>query len=282
VITAARLRLVAPSPERIVALLAFPSVRSAVEAASFLRRALPDLHSLEFFLDSGLALVCQVTGWAPPFADRHAAYLLAEVASRHDPMTEMAEAIASTSGIEDVAVATDAPRRGQLWRFREGHTEGSTPWELRTSRCHAAVSVPGGVHRTGSRCRDPGRSRAATWLFGHAADGNVHVNVTGVGAGDLAVDERVLVFAAGMGGSISSEHGIGTAKRPWLHLNRSDAEIATFRGIKARSIPRDLEPARPLARGLTRLLVRLGRGECARRRIVALLGSGSGLIDAWS
>ena len=43
----------------------------------------------------------------------------------------------------------------------------------------------------------------------------------------------MLVFAAGLGGSISAEHGIGTAKRPWLHLNRSEAEITAFRSIKA-------------------------------------------------
>ena len=40
------------------------------------------------------------------------------------------------------------------------------------------------------------------------------------------------MFAAGLGGSISAEHGIGTAKRPWLHLNRSETEIAAFRAIK--------------------------------------------------
>jgi FAD/FMN-containing dehydrogenase len=60
----------------------------------------------------------------------------------------------------------------------------------------------------------------------------VHVNITGVEPDDDAVDDRVLVLAADMGGSISAEHGIGTAKRPWLHLNRSPAEIAAFRSIK--------------------------------------------------
>ena len=39
-------------------------------------------------------------------------------------------------------------------------------------------------------------------------------------------------------GSISAEHGIGSAKRRWLPLVRSDAEIAAFRAIK-----RALDPA---------------------------------------
>ena len=40
-------------------------------------------------------------------------------------------------------------------------------------------------------------------------------------------------LVAERGGSISAEHGIGTAKRPWLHLIRSPAELAAMRAIKA-------------------------------------------------
>jgi FAD/FMN-containing dehydrogenase len=35
------------------------------------------------------------------------------------------------------------------------------------------------------------------------------------------------------GGSISAEHGIGTAKAAYLHLCRSPAEIAAFRAVKS-------------------------------------------------
>ena len=71
------------------------------------------------------------------------------------------------------------------------------------------------------------------WLFGHAADGNVHVNVTGIPPGDDAVDDAVFKLAAAMGGSVSAEHGIGTAKRRWLHLNRTEDEVAAFGVLKA-------------------------------------------------
>jgi len=74
---------------------------------------------------------------------------------------------------------------------------------------------------------------AQCWLFGHAADGNVHVNITGVDPDEESVDDLVLRVVAGYGGSISAEHGIGRAKARWLHLNRSPAEIDTFRAIKA-------------------------------------------------
>ena len=85
-------------------------------------------------------------------------------------------------------------------------------------------------------------------LFGHAGDGNVHVNVLGADDRDraAAVEDAVLRLVARLGGSISAEHGIGTAKRAWLHLNRSPAEIDTFRAIKAALRPRR-DPESPRA-----------------------------------
>jgi FAD/FMN-containing dehydrogenase len=74
---------------------------------------------------------------------------------------------------------------------------------------------------------------ADLWLFGHVADGNLHVNVTGVDLHDDRVDDAVLRLVAEHGGSISAEHGIGRAKRPWLHLVRSPAELDAMRRIKS-------------------------------------------------
>ena len=57
---------------------------------------------------------------------------------------------------------------------------------------------------------------------------------------DPTVDDRVLRHVAALGGSISSEHGIGTAKRAWLHLNRSRAELNAFRHLKRALDPSDI------------------------------------------
>ena len=43
----------------------------------------------------------------------------------------------------------------------------------------------------------------------------------------------MLSLVANLGGSISSEHGIGRAKARWLDLSRSQAEIDVMRSIKA-------------------------------------------------
>ena len=148
-------------------------------------------------------------------------------------MAAMAAALDSVAAVEDVAVAIEPARRAQLWRYREGHTEAintlGPPHKLDVTLPARTLAtfiddIPDVV-----RAADPA---ATTWLFGHVGDGNVHVNVTGLEPDDPAVDDRVMHYVAEIGGSISSEHGIGTAKRPWLHLNRSEAELSAFRRLK--------------------------------------------------
>ena len=120
-----------------------------------------------------------------------------------------------------------------LWRYREGHTEAinqlGAPHKL-------DVTLPGEqLAAFVEEVRDQVVDRApnaTVWLFGHAADGNIHVNVTGVAPDDEGITDTVLRLVARRHGSISAEHGIGTAKRAWLSLVRSAAEIDTFRAIK--------------------------------------------------
>jgi FAD/FMN-containing dehydrogenase len=254
VVTAVRLRLVPPAPERAVALLAFESAGLAVEAAASLRRWIGVLEAVEFFLQSGLSLVCSQFGFPAPFGSEFPAYLLVEAASASDPTDVLAEAVDSLAGVADVALASSSSRRADLWRYRESHTEAinsvGVPHKLDVSvplprlaelveRAPAVVAAAVGA--AGSAGGGAGAGVAGgvrTWLFGHAADGGVHVNVTGVDPADETVDEAVFELVSELGGSISAEHGIGSAKRRWLQLMRSDSEIAAMRAVK-----RALDPA---------------------------------------
>lgn len=241
VVTAARLRLVPALACRTVAVLGFAAVSDAVGASVVLRRSLSELEACELFLEPGLDLVCSVTGMAPPFPRGHSAYLLVEVAGRSDPTDELADVVASLERVGDSVVATDPSRRVELWRYREAHTEAvntlGPPHKL-------DVTLPLGlladfVEEVPSTVRAVA-PEARTWLFGHVGDGNVHVNVTGLAPDDDRVDEAVLAEVAARDGSISSEHGIGTAKRRWLSLSRSPEEIDLFRSIKRALDPDDI------------------------------------------
>jgi FAD/FMN-containing dehydrogenase len=233
VITALRLRLVPRLEAKVVALLAFADAPTALAATAVLRRDLTTVEAIELFLADGLDLVADTLGVARPFRERHPVLVLVECADRRDPTEELASVVAGLDGVADVAVASEPGPRAALWRLREGHSEAintlGAPHKLdvtlpATTMAHFLATVPGVIAAV-----DP---TARAWLFGHAADGNIHVNITGVGPDDERTDEAVLHHVASLGGSISAEHGIGTAKRAMLHLNRSPAELAVFRALK--------------------------------------------------
>jgi FAD/FMN-containing dehydrogenase len=232
VVTATRLRLVPPLRERAVALLGFAGIGEAVGATSVLRR-LPSVEAIELMLSAGVELVCQASGAPFPLSGDCLALVLVEVAAAHDPTPELSDGLDALTGVVDSAVALDPARRSALWSYREGHTEAvnalGAPHKLDVTlpadRLAAFIEeVPRVVARVA-----PG---ARTYQWGHAGDGNVHVNVVGIDRDDERVDDAVLRMAADAGGSISAEHGIGTAKRRWLSLSRSQAEIGAFRAVK--------------------------------------------------
>ena len=89
---------------------------------------------------------------------------------------------------------------------------------------------------------------AQSWLFGHVADGNIHVNVTGVEASTNRVDDAVFQLVARYRGSISAEHGIGRLKRDLLPHAKQAIELELMRKIKTAFDPNGiLNPGKLLA-----------------------------------
>jgi FAD/FMN-containing dehydrogenase len=195
-------------------------------------RGIASLDAVEVFFPEGLALVCGHAGMEPPFREREGIYLLVECAGQHDPTPELAAALESIA-FEDSAVATDRPGRERLWAYRERHTESinaeGVPHKLDVSLPLAQMQTFVGQVRGRLESAVPG---ARPILFGHLADGNLHVNVLGVDPDDERPDEAVFQLVASLGGSISAEHGIGRAKRQWLGLTRSAEDITAMRAIK--------------------------------------------------
>ena len=233
VVTAARLRLVDAPDHTVTALVGFDTIAHAVDAVSAWRRATDVLDAAEIVLDAGVELVSTAFGYAPPFERPSAVYVLVEASAHDDPTGRLGDLVAAAVGVEQVAVADDAARRSALWRFREEHTAAigtlGVPHKF-------DVTVP--IGRLAEFMRDVPHvvtavePTATTWQFGHVGDGNIHVNVTGAAPEAEALDEQVLRFVVACGGSISAEHGIGTAKARWLPLDRSHGELAAMRAIK--------------------------------------------------
>jgi FAD/FMN-containing dehydrogenase len=71
------------------------------------------------------------------------------------------------------------------------------------------------------------------YVFGHIADGNLHVVVRAPRAG-AAADVHAIVYGAlpAENNSISAEHGIGLARKPHLGRSRSEPELDLMRILK--------------------------------------------------
>jgi FAD/FMN-containing dehydrogenase len=215
IVTSARLRLVPPPRALVTAVLAMPSVAAVVDAVATMRREVT-LEAAEVWLDM------------PAPVSEAPAYLLLEWDGTVDALGAI--------DVIDAAVADDSQRRAELWRYREQITESinrvGVPHKL-------DVTLP--ASELAAFC-DEVRARVPhrVFLFGHVGDGNIHVNVVGPAPDDDTVDDLVLTLVAARGGSISAEHGIGTAKKRWLDLNRSEAELTAFRTIKRALDPKGI------------------------------------------
>jgi len=233
VITRAHLRLVPALPERAVALVGVPGAAEAVQAIAALRR-LPSLVALEIAFAEAIDLACRFARTECPLSAGFGAALLAECAGRTSPLEELADAVTALGALAlDAAVATDASGIARLWALREGipdaiRAEG-VPHKLDVAVPVARIPEFERAVRERVASLAPG---ARVVVFGHAGDGNLHVNVLGLAADDEAVDDAVLRLAADLGGSIAAEHGVGVAKVRALALTRSAADRAALRSLK--------------------------------------------------
>ncbi len=234
VITRLRLRLVTPEPERTVAMIAVRGTAEAVELLTALRAALPGISAAELCFAPGLALSARLLGIGLPLEGSGGAYVLVEVAGKSDPLDELLAALEKCDQVLDATVASTAADRARLWAPREHHTEAinsvGVPLKLDVSvpmdrLAELVERLPEAVATI--------EAAARLVTFGHLAEANLHVNVLGATGNAEAVTGNVLTLVASLGGSISSEHGVGQAKAPWLGLSRSPAEIEVMRSIKA-------------------------------------------------
>ena len=79
-------------------------------------------------------------------------------------------------------------------------------------------------------------------VFGHVADGNLHLFVQTGKPGDYHHESDLEVYEPlkAFNGSVSAEHGIGTDKKAWLGHSRSEIEIDLMRALKHTLDPKGL------------------------------------------
>jgi glycolate oxidase len=242
VVTEVVLKLI-PRPAAVrTALAVFPDLERAAAAISALLRQGFRPRTLELMDRTCVEATRGVTEYR--FPDACGSAVLFELDGEEDGLEaalERAGMIAESMGATDVLVARDERDRRNLWQARREISRILRAGNR--SKVAEDVCVPRGA--LGQMIRRVDAIGAETNIrcatFGHAGDGNLHVQFLLDGEqDDPAVRARVdrgleLLFRATveLGGTLSGEHGIGASKARFLPLEQPAAVIEWQRRIKA-------------------------------------------------
>ncbi len=247
IITKIRVRLL-PLPESVrTALAVFGDAKGAAEAVSKIigDKVIP--RTLEFMdKESVLAVEKLIHAGLPEEAG---ALLLIET----DGSSQSAESemniimgILDKMNVVEVRVAGDEEEADTLWKVRRSLSQAVM--KIRPSKLNEDITVP--------RSRIPDlvarlselSSRLGTPIvnFGHAGDGNMHVNVmtdkndpAEYEVARKAVDE-VFRICLDLGGTLSGEHGIGTGKSAYIEKEIGKKGVDLIKRIKSAFDPNNI------------------------------------------
>lgn len=141
-------------------------------------------------------------------------------------------------GAADVALAVSEPEQRQLWRLRRAVGEAvKRLGPYAEEDCSVPRTRLAELFRTVRQIAE--RHGLLVVSYGHAADGNIHVNVVEPpgdrdrwpAARGAAVTEIFRAVVA-LGGTITGEHGVGLTQRSYLPLRHSPEVLAAMRAIK--------------------------------------------------
>lgn len=177
------------------------------------------------------------------------AFLLVELEGREGtelPWEETGK-ICAEAGAADVLVAEDRGLRDRIWKTRRAVTEGLrllSPVHAKQDVSVPPAAIPAFIRRARAAARE---ERLDAVCFGHAGDGNIHLNLLGAGVPEAEwperktrAERRILEEALALGGVISGEHGIGLVKRAYLGLGYSPPAIDLMKALKRACDPRGI------------------------------------------
>jgi len=247
VITKILLKLVPRPQDKKTLLATFPSMRQAAETVSAIiaARIIPctlefldrsTIRCVEDFAKVGLPTECEALLFME--TDGHPAV----VAEEADAMAAIAEA----QGALEVTRANDAAHALQLATARR--SAFSALARIRPTTILEDVTVPrdrlAEMVEFVEQCAKKHKVTVAT--FGHMGDGNLHPTFltderdSAEMARVHAAMEEVFDYTIQLGGTITGEHGVGLAKKPYLPNQLDPGSFALLQKVKAALDPKAL------------------------------------------
>lgn len=170
------------------------------------------------------------------------AYLLCEL-DGNDEEVLMRDAERVMSVVEqfqsgEVLFADSTAQKEELWKIRK-NISPAVNWYTLTKSDDVVVpraNLPKlitGIKEIGQRYG------FNTVCFGHLGDGNLHVNILKENISEARWEKEIpegigeiFKLTVSLGGTLSGEHGIGIAKRPYMPIAMSEVNLNLMRGIK--------------------------------------------------
>jgi glycolate oxidase len=246
IITRITVRLIPKPPARATVSAGFAGIRGAVDAVSTLiqRRVVP--AAIELIDSASLRAAESYAGRVLTPGD---AMLIIECDGTDAAVAEeiaLVESACRDAGAIEIVRAASADEREALWRARRDVSLALRATGLLKIN-HDVVVPRGRVPELFDTIESLRRRHALPIAaFGHAGDGNIHVNLM-IRHDDAAERDRarsaereLFEQVVALEGSISGEHGIGFAKAPYLEIELSRDEIALMRRVKAAFDPNNI------------------------------------------
>ena len=243
VVTQIILRLLPLPKVQVDLLVPYDDFQAAADTVSDIiaHRILPT--TIEFMERDSILAVERLSGKEVPHDDA-AAHLLIQLDGNRpeavDADYEVVGELCLAHGARDVLVARDRRTRDRLWEARRLIIE-SLNHESPVNHMEDVVVPRAELPPLLRGIKEIARRHGVRIIcFGHAGDGNVHVNVLKDDLPDERweslvpdVAEAIYRLALSLGGTITGEHGIGATRRKYLPLALDAAQIELMRGIRA-------------------------------------------------
>jgi glycolate oxidase len=237
------LKLIAHPTQTLLMLVPFYDAVQACEAVASIFNAGITPSGLEFMEHNALRWSQTFSGdFSIEVKDTHAAHLLIEVdgfdAEQLMKECEGIMAVLETYPTDEILFAESEAQKNTLWSLRRKvgeavkaqsvyKEEDTVVPRYELPRLLATVKAIGQKYGFESVC------------YGHAGDGNLHVNIIKGNLSDTFWNEELTVAirelftqVIEMGGTISGEHGIGLVQKPYMDLAFSPTGLELMRGIK--------------------------------------------------
>lgn len=224
-------------------LVPFNSATKACEAVSAVFRAGITPSALEFMERDAIDFTLQhIEGLSMEVAPEVQAHLLVEVDGNHGDVLmrdcEMILGVMEAHECGEVLFAESTAEKAALWKLRRNVAVAVKAHAVYKEEDTVVPRFALPVLLAG--IKEIGRTYGfRTICYGHAGDGNLHVNIIKEELSDTfwkdelpkAIRE-IFQLTVGLGGTLSGEHGIGLVQRPYMDIAFSSTQLALMGAIK--------------------------------------------------